>query len=428
MSETGRTPDLPKPERRVAAFESMAFGGFFNLCLAAQLGQGAWHMKKVPIEEYDRLKDSFTAADFDPAAVVDLVKEAGARYLGIVARHHEGFSFFDTRGLSDFDVMHCPARRDLVAELADACHARDIAPFMVVVIWDWHFYLSRGYGPREGHMDDAMFNAYLDYLYESVEVLCTHYGPIGGFWFDGTWSRRDADWREDRLYALIRKHHPETIIINNSGVGARGALGHPETDCITFESGLARPLDRSGHTKHVAVETCQHINGHWGFAPDDLLYKSSADVIEALATCRRAGANYLTNIPATPQGGVPEMEAATLRKVGRWVRAYPDAVYNGRPVEVKCSGKDFVLEADGRWFYFAFGLASRGDADVVASDSGAGPRSLQGVPRPVKSARWLDSGEALAFAQNVERGFLTLDLTGFPPGVNLVVRVAEILF
>lgn len=67
------------------------------------------------------------------------------------------------------------------------------------------------------------------------EILCVHYGEVGGFWFDGDWLRKEADWKEDRLYAMIRRHQPEAIIINNLGIGAEGALGHAEVDSTTFE-------------------------------------------------------------------------------------------------------------------------------------------------------------------------------------------------
>lgn len=426
---TEETLSVPKPEERVEEFERMAFGAFFNLCLAAQLGKAEWHMLDVPLADYDLLRDHFTAAEFDPEGLANLLKEAGIKYLGIVARHHEGFSFFDTRGLSDFDVMHSPARRDIVAETAEACRAHGIAVFMGVVIWDWHFYLSQGYDVRttyrsHGNVDRAKFDEYLDYLHASVEILCKHYGPVGGFWFDGTWSRVGDDWKEDRLYALIRRYHPNAIIINNSGIRQRGGLGHPEVDCVTFEDALATPLDRRGHAKYVAAETCQTINRHWGHADKDWAYKSPGQIIENLALCRKAGANYLTNIPATPAAGIPQLEAAVLRKVGQWVHTYADAVYNGKPVPVKCSGRDFVLETGGRWYYFAFDLPMAGEALADL----AGPRTVWEVRRHVRQVCWSDNGEELRFAQNLEGGFVTIDLPPFPGGMNLVVRVAEMAF
>ena len=59
---------------------------------------------------------------------------------------------------------------------------------------------------------------------DSVEILCTHYGKIGGLWFDGNWSKPDADWKLDDLYGTIRKYQPEAMIINNTGLHAKGVL------------------------------------------------------------------------------------------------------------------------------------------------------------------------------------------------------------
>ena len=69
------------------------------------------------------------------------------------------------------------------------------------------------------------FPAYLQYLRDSVEILCSNYGKIGGLWFDGNSSEPDADWEEDKLYEVIRRHQPDAIIVNNTGLSAQGHAG-----------------------------------------------------------------------------------------------------------------------------------------------------------------------------------------------------------
>lgn len=155
-------------------------------------------------------------------------KAAGARYLTFTARHHDGFSMYDTRGLSDYDVMHTPGGRDILKEWIDACHANDILPFVYHTTLDWH------------HKDfENNFKEYLKYLRQSVEIICRNYGKIGGFWFDGNWSKPEEDWELDELYGVIRKHQPEAIIVNNTGLDEPGVFGHREIDCVTFEQGQA---------------------------------------------------------------------------------------------------------------------------------------------------------------------------------------------
>jgi alpha-L-fucosidase len=410
----------PTPEPRIARFEQMAFGLFLHWGLYSQVGKGEWimHLGAVATDEYAKLTKTFTAADFDVRAIARTARQAGMRYITLTARHHDGFSLYDTRGLTDFDAPHSAANRDLIAEFIEGCRAEDITPFLYHTTLDWK---------RQSHTcSDAEFDEYLDFLHASVEVLCTHYGPLGGLWFDGDWSRPQADWKRDRLYGIIRGLQPEAMIINNTGLHDPGAIGHPEIDSVTYEQATPKPVDRRGLPKHVAGEMCQTINAHWGIGANDFNYKSTGQLIEFLCHCRHAGANYLLNVGPTAQGALPELETALLKRLGQWVDQHATPVYQGNNVDVQCQGQDFVLEAEGKWYYFVFNLGVAGHDDVTTGLTGTGPRALKGVQQHIKSARWMDSSQELTVIQDVDKGLASIDLTGFPYGSNLVVRVAEL--
>lgn len=110
-----------------------------------------------------------------------LAKKVGIKYIVLTSKHHEGFFLYDTNGLSDYDAPHSAAKRDLLREFLEACREDGIIPILYHATLDWH----------ESHYKSD-FNTYLEYLRKSVEVLCTRYGEIGGFWFDGNWDKRDA--------------------------------------------------------------------------------------------------------------------------------------------------------------------------------------------------------------------------------------------
>lgn len=156
---------------------------FIHWGLYSQLGQGEWimNMKKIPKEEYSKLMDTFTAEGFDAEKIAHTAKKAGMRYITLTTRHHDGFSLYDTCGLCDYDAPHSPCGRDLVREFVDACRKEDILPMFYHTTLDWY---------QESFEKD--FSSYLQYLRNSVEVLCTQYGPIGGLWFDGNWSKPKA--------------------------------------------------------------------------------------------------------------------------------------------------------------------------------------------------------------------------------------------
>lgn len=410
---------IPTPAPRIERFEHLAYGLFLHWGLYSLLGKGEWimHIGKISKEDYAPLKDRFTAADFDGRRIARFAREAGMRYITLTTRHHEGFSLYDTRGLDPFDAPHSPARRDLVAEFVEGCRAEGIVPFFYHTTLDWRWESQK--------CDDARFNEYLDYLYASVEILCKNYGPIGGLWFDGNWSRK-ADWKEDRLYGMIRQNQPEAMIINNTGIGSEGRTGHPEIDSVTFEQSLPKPLNREGWPKYVSGEMCQTINAHWGTATLDYSFMSPGQIIERLCLCRKAGANLLLNVGPTAAGAIPEYEAVALRKAGEWVALHETPLRDGKPVAVTALGRDFVLEANGKLYAFVFDLAIGGHGSVTVAFGGEGPRAFKGIRQPIRRVRWMDNDEALAFTQNTETGVVAIDFTCYPYGTNLVVRVAEI--
>jgi alpha-L-fucosidase len=417
---------IPVPEPRISRFEELGFGMFIHWGLYSQLGQGEWiqRLHNITCDEYNRLFDTFTAEDFDARKIARTARQAGMRYITLTTRHHEGFSLYDTHGLSDFDAPHSPAGRDLIAEFAEACRAESIVPFFYHTTLDWHWR-----GQKTPDLDPQTFNDYLDYLHDSVEVLCRHYGKIGGLWFDGNWSCPAADWKLDRLYRMIRKNQPDAIIVNNTGIRRPGEIGHPEIDSVTFENQAGKPLDRRGHAKYIAGEICQTMNAHWGIGANDLTFKSPRELIEKLAQARKVGANYLLNIGPSAQGAIPDYEAACLAKVGHWAVMAQSVLYRGRPVAATCQGRDFLLEADGKWYCFVHDLGiAGGHADVTLAVGGNGPRSMVGLTQPVRRVSWLDNGEELRCIQDAGSGMAAINFTGYPYGVNWVVRIAQIEF
>ncbi|WP_409342779.1 alpha-L-fucosidase [Paenibacillus sp. MBLB4367] len=409
---------IPIPEPRIARFEKQAFGMFIHWGLYSQLGQGEWaqHIQNIPMNEYAKLKDTFTAGHFDAEKIAMTAKRAGMNYVVLTTRHHDGFSLYDTRGLSDFDAPHSAAKRDLVAEFVDGCRKAGVTPFFYHTTLDW-------YQPSF----NENFDAYLEYLRASVEVLCTHYGPIGGLWFDGNWSKPDADWKLDELYGSIRRLQPDAMIINNTGLDHRGELGHPEIDSVTFEQGRPSPMKRDGMSKYISSEMCQTMNRHWGIGNRDFNYKSTGELIEHLCACRKVGSNYLLNVGPTAEGGIPLMQQALLEVIGDWLALHGKPVYEGKPSPIRGQGDNFALETeDGSTYLFIHRLSIDGHANVTTGEGGTGPKSFAGVHRNVRSVRWLDNGEELKFTHDSESGLLCFHATGYPYGDNLVVRVAVI--
>ena len=426
---------LPQPAARISAFEKMGFGMFIHWGLYSQLGAGEWvqDFRQIPFGEYKKLAETFTACDFDPDAIAALAAKTGMKYIVLTTRHHDGFSLYDTCGLNDFDAPHTPAKRDLIAEYVEACRRHGIVPFFYHTTMDWYW---RG---KNTVRDDSRFSVYtkvcceeefqeyLEYLYASVELLCKNYGKIGGLWFDGNWSRPNSDWQEDRLYGMIRKHQPEAIIVNNTGLVALGKMGHPEIDSVTYENNAATPMNREGMKKYVAAEVCKTMNAHWGLGKADINFLSPVQVVERLCHSRGCGANFLLNFGPTPQGGIPEYEKAVLNLVSRWMEWFGEAIYEPKPdTSLKCQGRDILLRNGKNLYYFAHDLGISGLANVTVGLQGPGLRTIDNLKEKILSAHWMDNNEAIDFTQDLNTGITAVRCTGFPYGTHTGVRVMKI--
>lgn len=397
-------------------FEELGLGLFVHFGLYSVHGKGEWARgNNISPSDYEQLVHSFSP-DADWAEnLVAAAKAAGCRYITLTARHHDGFSLYDTCGLNSYDAPHSSAGRDLVAEFVVACQRNGIKPFFYHTLLDWH---------QQSYTEN--FPEYLKYLRASVELLCKNYGPIGGFWFDGMWDRPDADWQEDDLYAMIRRYQPTAMIINNTGLSAHGKVGHPELDSVTFERGRPRAVDPGDTEKYVAAEMCQVLADHWGYAERDFHFKSMTEIIEDLCTCRRYHANFLLNVGPMGNGQLRPLDKAMLMTLGEWVNVYGEALYAPQPTDICVRGKqkEFLLRGDGCYYFFAYDLPMKANVNVALVKDTPAYRNIFTLPEKIKSIKWLDSGEDVSFTRDGDE--ITLITSPQPYGEQLVVKIAKI--
>mgnify|MGYP006277582601 CR=1 FL=1 len=409
------TPSDPRTER-LRRFRNRAYGLFLHYGLYSLRERGEWtlHHHRSDPSEYQGLMEQFTADRFDAPALAKWAVAQGFRYICLTSRHHDGFSLYDTRGLNRYDAPHSAAGRDLIAEFTEACRNQGLGVYLYHTTLDWA---------------DARFDrdwkGYLAYLRDSIRILCSHYGRIDGFWFDGNWSRRERDWEEDALYGLIRELQPKAIIVNNSSIGRPGERGHPELDVVTFE----QHAPSSTAEEEVGGEMCQTLTSHWGHAAADYSHKSPSDLIRDLLVCRAAGTNLLLNTGPRPDGSLDPLDKALLEKVGDWcARTLGNALYESEPVAAaQADGEDLLLKTGNRLLYAAFSLPIDKNTHLHEGRRDWAQRSVAGKIPPLRSVRWLDNGEELPFVQDTEAELLAFRASPCPYGSQFVARVAELL-
>ena len=403
-------------ENRIKKFENLGFGMFVHFGLYSVHGKGEWAYNiNITPKDYEKLFYSFSPDKDWAKNLVSAAKGAGCKYITITTRHHDGFSLYNTCGLNEYDAPHSAAGRDLIREFVDECNKEEIVPFFYHTLLDWH---EKSYKEN--------FPKYLEYLRASVEILCKNYGKIGGLWFDGMWDKKDENWEEDELYSLIRKYQPDAMIINNTGLSARGELGHIELDSVTFERGRPRPINLDDSPKYIASEMCQIFGNYWGYAKRDFNFKSLIEIIEDFCICRRYGANYLLNIGPMGNGQLRPLDKAMLGALGEWVDIYKEALYLPRPakIEIENKEKNFLLKGNGCYYFFAYDLEVSANINVELAKEKLDRNNVFTFNEKIKSIKWLDNGEDVVFTQDGEK----VTIINVPQlyGEHYVVRIAKI--
>ena len=100
----------------VKKFEKLGFGLFVHFGVYSVLGKGEWSKSilNIPDAEYEKLIKRFKVNKNWAGELVKTAKEAGAKYVTLTTRHHDGFSLYDTCGLNEYDAPHSACGRDLI--------------------------------------------------------------------------------------------------------------------------------------------------------------------------------------------------------------------------------------------------------------------------------------------------------------------------
>jgi len=308
-------------------FRKARFGLFMHYGLYSLLGRHEWVQlrEKIPVAEYGKLKDRFTAEKFDAGFITDLALAGGMKYVNITTRHHDSFCLFATKQ-TDFHSANSPAKRDLVGELAQQCRRKGLGLFLYYSHGrDWrhpHAPNNDRWGgsarPRYDKPDphyktgaEHDLGKYLDFMTAQITELLTNYGPIAGIWLDGIavpHSGQKDLFRCQELYDLVHRLQPQVLVSYKQGLLGTEDFFAPERQGAGVSGRGGKPL-----------EICDTLQPKgWGYIQaDDGKHKGPDQVMTMLARAAAAKANLLLNTGPLPDGSIHPEDVKTLREVGR---------------------------------------------------------------------------------------------------------------
>ncbi len=308
------------------SWQDQKYSMFIHFGLYSMLG-GEWNGEKVtygyseqirahgkiPKDEYRELALIFDPVKWDPAGIVSLAKRAGMRSIVITAKHHDGFSLFDTK-FSDFDVVDAsPYGKDILFGLSKACADADLdfGVYFSLIDWDYPDAL-----PISSHNSDSIPPAHHQYNLNQVRELMTGYGDISEIWFD---MGKPTFQQSKELANLVRELQPNCKI--------SGRLWNDQGDFAVMGDN-ASPDFRMGTLWQTPASM---FDDTWGYRSwqerKDPLTKAEEKLL-ALINVVANGGNYLLNIGPKGDGSIVAYEEKVLLEIGKWLDANGTSIYS----------------------------------------------------------------------------------------------------
>lgn len=387
------------------AFQDMRFGMFIHWGAFSVLGNGEWVMnnQNIYVEDYQKLGNIFNPQKFDAAKWVTAAKDAGMDYITFITRHHDGFSNWDTKQ-SDWKITNTPYGKDVLKSLAAECKKQGIKLFLYYSLLDWsrtdYQYATGRSGQGTGRTVKGDWLKYIQFMKAQLTELLTNYGEVAGIWFDGDWDQRSkdgletakVDWHYPEIYGLIHQLQPSCLIGNNHHLKPIDG-----EDFQMFEKDLPG-LNTSGFggtvISQLPLETCETINGSWGFNITDRNYKSSKQLIHYLINAAGRNANFLLNIGPLPDGTVQQEFTDSLKIVGEWMKKNGTSIYGTRG-NIIAPQEWGMVTAKEKTFY----------VHVLAPVNGPFI-FLPNLKQKIKSAKLFNQGTTVNFKQTEEGVFI----------------------
>lgn len=394
-------------------FANDRFGIFLHWGIYSMFGQGEWYLNYGPLHsEYSKAAKGFYPADFNAGEWADAIKDSGAKYICFTTRHHDGFSMFHT-AQNDYNIVDgTPFKRDVLKELADSCADRGLKLHLYYSHLDW----GRQDYPqgRTGHTTgrDSTVNdwkSYYKFMNSQLTELLTNYGPIRAIWFDGWWDHDEDktpfNWELPEQYAMIHRLQPGCLVGNNHHQTPFGG-----EDIQIFERDVPgeNTAGLSGQeVSKLPLETCQTMNGMWGYKVVDTNYKDTPTLIRYLVKTAGLGANLLLNIGPQPNGELPATALERLRDMGKWLRENGETIYG-------TEGAPFAAQS--------WGTATRkGDRLFIHVLNAEGTDIHIPAALKVKAAKEFASGNKVKFSS--DKNGVTLHLAQKPEAIDHIIEL-----
>ncbi len=267
----------------------------------------SFHNRKISYADYMQQMKGFTAANYNPQAWADLIKESGARYAVMTTKHHDGVALWDTKFSKLTVAKGTPAKRDVLTPLYAALRKDGIKCGAYFSLLDWSHPDYPGFLKDSARYDmkqhPEKWQRFLQFNNGQLTELINKFNP-DLWWFDGDWEQSAEERKAADIKNQLISHNPNTI--ENGRLQGYGDYDTPEQNF---------PITRP----HFHWwELCMTINNNWGYQPQVKNLKTPFEIISIFADAVSNGGNLLLDIGPKEDGTIPEEQVHVLKELGAW--------------------------------------------------------------------------------------------------------------
>ncbi|WP_346856599.1 alpha-L-fucosidase [uncultured Draconibacterium sp.] len=268
--------------------------------------------------QYQDFAPQFKAQHWDPEQWAELFKRAGAKYVVLTSKHHEGFTLWPSEQSWNWNSVDIGPHRDICGDLTKAVKDAGLHMGFYYSLYEWYNPLY--HNNLEKYVDDHMI--------PQMKDLVNSYKP-DLLWTDGEWDHPSEKWKSTEFLAWLYNDSPvkNSICVNDRwGKETRSKHG----GFYTTEYDLVHEGQKGEIQK--AWEECRGIGTSFGYnqmeTPDN--YMTSDALIDMLVAKVADGGNLLLDVGPTADGRIPAIQQQRLFDIGDWLQLNGEAIYGTR--------------------------------------------------------------------------------------------------
>jgi alpha-L-fucosidase len=253
----------------------------------------------------------FNPTQFDPEQWMKAIHDAGAKYVVLVAKHHDGFCLWPSEQ-TNYSVKSSPwkdGKGDVVGDVARAARKYGLKFGVYLSPWDRH---------ELKYKDSPEYDKYYN---AELEELAGRYGDLVEFWLDGAGSAGHV-YNFPKIIETLRTYQPNTIVFADTGLFEYG-----DARWVGNEAGLVdyenwNVIDRHGYRRWRPVEADTPLrNLHWFWHPNDEASLKSLDtLLDTYDKTVGRGAQLMLGLAPDSRGLLPDFDVKRLQEFGAALR------------------------------------------------------------------------------------------------------------